>query len=99
MRCLNTGYLARFQSTHPARDATPIPDDVALPANISIHASREGCDLDEVAKSNGISDFNPRIPRGMRLRALEYERDGQEFQSTHPARDATGKALLQGQVG
>ena len=35
---------AEFQSTHPARDATEPYHEAAPPVQISIHASREGCD-------------------------------------------------------
>ena len=34
----------RFQSTHPARGATPAPLDLLIGQQISIHAPREGCD-------------------------------------------------------
>ena len=34
--------------------------------SISIHASREGCDQSTTSSTNSISNFNPRIPRGMR---------------------------------
>ena len=34
-----------FQSTHPARGATPEPEPQPPSAEISIHAPREGCDV------------------------------------------------------
>ena len=58
--------------------------------NISIHASHAGCDGWTDTEPSYTSDFNPRIPCGMRrgsgstLIACE-----QLFQSTHPMRDAT----------
>ena len=58
---------------------------------ISIHAPREGCDVRTRSPSWWASDFNPRTPRGVRrLKSyLSLALDG-EFQSTHPARGATG---------
>ena len=35
----------RFQSTHPARGATPVPIKLFWLQHISIHAPREGCDF------------------------------------------------------
>ena len=84
-----------FQSTHPARDATlagkryqhahshfnpriprgmrpAVTSDKSATRPISIHASREGCDLN--------------IP--------DAEGDYREFQSTHPARDATSRCSI-----
>ena len=62
---------------------------------ISIHAPREGCDVRTRSPSWWASDFNPRTPRGVRrLKSyLSLALDG-EFQSTHPARGATGNTLL-----
>ena len=63
-----TGLLrSRFQSTHPVWDATFT--NFALKSNeqISIHASRMGCDtLDIARRAVTYRDFNPRIPYGMR---------------------------------
>ena len=55
-----------FQSTHPARDATLSAGSIQISFRISIHASREGCDDNNYIFSASSSDFNPRIPRGMR---------------------------------
>ena len=57
-----------FQSTHPARDATWTVLDIRTFLIISIHASREGCDRSILSVSSYPTDFNPRIPRGMRRR-------------------------------
>ena len=56
-----------FQSTHPARGATPygLPDPEAL--RISIHAPREGCDMVPPCLLCLRVYFNPRTPRGVRL--------------------------------
>ncbi|PRX70918.1 hypothetical protein B0G52_1101 [Cohnella sp. SGD-V74] len=58
----------RFQSTHPARDATVDQCINTARVMISIHASREGCDVNLRNISVNYVYFNPRIPRGMRLR-------------------------------
>ena len=80
---------ALFQSTHPARDATEAAAVKVADQIISIHASREGCDvLDALVQSLDIH-FNPRIPRGMRPIRDALQDCKKTFQSTHPARDAT----------
>ncbi|PRX55989.1 hypothetical protein B0G52_1382 [Cohnella sp. SGD-V74] len=103
--------FGKFQSTHPARDATTASKQTINLLEISIHASREGCDMPEGykvikrmisihASREGcdlmahrrvrvVNDFNPRIPRGMRLATRDRSQDRDRFQSTHPARDAT----------
>ena len=81
--------LSRFQSTHPARDATPALFLGDFRRRISIHASREGCDAYTGSEQTPLWDFNPRIPRGMRHNMCDMRDTVQEFQSTHPARDAT----------
>ena len=37
-------------------------------ANISIHAAQEGCDGYAFGAGGGGGDFNPRSPRGLRLK-------------------------------
>ena len=60
----------KFQSTPSARRAT-VHLCVRLPLKgISIHALREESDAIPPAASAGIVDFNPRPPRGERLRRL-----------------------------
>ena len=58
---------------------------------ISIHAPREG--RDRWPLKNGKEDlhFNPRAPRGARRQTLMLSEMGLLFQSTRPARGATGK--------
>ena len=60
---------------------------------ISIHAPREGGDCVKSVKSRLTRDFNPRPPRGGRppLEVVNLYFD--EFQSTPPARGATGEPL------
>ena len=57
----------KFQSTHPVWDATSSWLKLhSLTLLISIHASRMGCDWPTLASQSASSDFNPRIPYGMR---------------------------------
>ena len=81
-----------FQSTPPARGATPPPDAVQLLSfsPISIHAPREGGDICVVDWCTQHQNFNPRPPRGgRRLVAHRLHHKAVEFQSTPPARGAT----------
>ena len=58
-----------FQSTPPARGATAEGFTSATTAHhISIHAPREGGDCNAMLHRAIMSDFNPRPPRGGRLR-------------------------------
>ena len=57
---------ARFQSTHPVWDATQLESGHRNELRISIHASRMGCDCHHMRCNTGRTDFNPRIPYGMR---------------------------------
>ena len=83
-----------FQSTHPVWDATFARPSIRHALQISIHASRMGCDLGDLPDGFQILDFNPRIPYGMRpdqhCRPLRWHR----FQSTHPVWDATTVEML-----
>ncbi len=83
-----------FQSTLPARGATSLEAIVKLFAVISIHAPREGSDIGNEFGVAGLMDFNPRSPRGERqLRRTNYPSERQ-FQSTLPARGATGSEVI-----
>ena len=62
-----TPKYARFQSTHPARGATPSLWLGCSPCGISIHAPREGCDPTAGRGRYLRDNFNPRTPRGVRL--------------------------------
>ena len=62
-------------------------------AVVSIHAPRAGRDTRRRATSARRSGFNPRAPRGARLRAECRTLAPTMFQSTRPARGATGCCL------
>ena len=57
--------------------------------DISIHAPLAGCDLILLALANGLVDFNPRTPCGVRLSGTTARPSSRIFQSTHPLRGAT----------
>ena len=80
----------RFQSTHPARGATGQQEDYHLDQQVSIHAPREGCDSFPLVSPLCVICFNPRTPRGVRPWCAPTAQAGILFQSTHPARGATG---------
>ena len=83
--------VPQFQSTHPARGATApmLPDNTVR--HISIHAPREGCDrVVCICLYHLTHDFNPRTPRGVRPMLRMMRSSATRFQSTHPARGATG---------
>ena len=61
-----------------------------LTLRISIHAPREGCDCNNRSLWLPSRNFNPRTPRGVRLQVWSKDRPVGTFQSTHPARGATG---------
>ena len=64
---------------------------------ISIHAPREGSDdVLILGGSRCIDDFNPRSPRGERLKAAKETELDALFQSTLPARGATDRYPLNG---
>ena len=60
-------HLAAFQSTPPARGATQSSRRCSPPGSISIHAPREGGDINRLQQTHNDNDFNPRPPRGGRL--------------------------------
>ena len=81
--------LFLFQSTHPARGATP----AALPSaqstgNFNPRTPRGVRPL-TICRHNQQGDFNPRTPRGVRRCVCWNSPLPHEFQSTHPARGAT----------
>ena len=86
------GLDPAFQSTHPVWDATQALRHIEDGRVISIHASRMGCDGVGAAEETGHSDFNPRIPYGMRPRFFDVSNLLREFQSTHPVWDATPRS-------
>ena len=78
-----------FQSTLPARGATPCGGRTRRRNGISIHAPRTGSDGTGTGSQISRGNFNPRSPHGER-QLYEYRfRTGKQFQSTLPARGAT----------
>ena len=82
--------VAKFQSTHPVRGATPVNVVTQVFLVISIHAPREGCDFRDsrfLAPFCLISIHAPR--EGCDVRRLPVRSGRARFQSTHPVRGAT----------
>ena len=86
----SSGVRNGFQSTLPARGATKrCWKDCCSPANFnprSPHGERHG----RRRTSAAAKDFNPRSPHGERPPSLRPRRFMEQFQSTLPARGATG---------
>ncbi len=61
---------------------------------VSIHAPRTGRDPDKLCNTPGKSSFNPRAPHGARQPFLGVIARRVWFQSTRPARGATGISVL-----
>ena len=78
-----------FQSTLPARGATPCLIFADAFRLISIHAPREGSDPQRTRSCHPRPYFNPRSPRGERLDFVDELISPRQFQSTLPARGAT----------
>ena len=91
IKSLNKPYLEYlFQSTCPARGTTPFNSRRLPRGRISIHVPREGHDIATAAEAAGAKTyFNPRAPRGARLKALAVNGAVALFQSTCPARGTT----------
>ena len=60
---------------------------------ISIHAPLAGSDNLPITFFSGLCDFNPRSPRGERLKVSRETKRVTKFQSTLPSRGATAQAL------
>ena len=86
--CRNSG-MPRFQSTPSARRATNPRKDLQPGDPISIHALREEGDVTMRLPMLPRVYFNPRPPRGGRLKAFLKEKPIFLFQSTPSARRAT----------
>ena len=87
---ISTKADAKFQSTPPARGATSGSRIHFSETKISIHAPREGGDVPEMVLLTPETYFNPRPPRGGRLRLPHpFIHWTVRFQSTPPARGAT----------
>ena len=80
-----------FQSTHPARGATSALIKDGQNAGISIHAPREGCDQKVLTVLRVAVEISIHAPReGCDATGLTQANIAERFQSTHPARGATG---------
>ena len=84
----------RFQSTLPARGATAPHNSYYHDEQISIHAPREGSDVPFAYKKRRSFYFNPRSPRGERLKGFCKKSLCFLFQSTLPARGATDMGII-----
>ena len=84
---------SRFQSTHPARGATSKTSTEFPTDSVSIHAPRPGCDSPSPTRPFLKNGFNPRTPPGVRQNSTQTNLQVFPFQSTHPARGATGLLL------
>ncbi len=80
-----------FISIHAPREgATDWQEHLEQGQQISIHAPREGSDIIRYYWRNVNGDFNPRSPRGERHAIFLPSNSLKAFQSTLPARGATG---------
>ena len=82
-----------FQSTPPARAATRVTGFDPAVSGVSIHAAREGGDRETASRWACIQSFNPRRPRGRRQWWCKQHHPPSVFQSTPPARAATGNPV------
>ena len=86
---VNCADIPSFQSTHPSRGATRQLRKFTSRRIISIHAPLAGCDKVRTDFARRHQHFNPRTPRGVRLKLPSYTERVELFQSTHPSRGAT----------
>ncbi len=84
-----TASVKEFQSTRPARGATPLPARSVCQQAVSIHAPRTGRDGNARHVAGEHDGFNPRAPHGARLDPSSRYAWAAPFQSTRPARGAT----------
>ena len=83
-------FVQAFQSTPPARGATPcIPPAAGSPGNFNPRPPRGGRRLHGAGLFGERGHFNPRPPRGGRRKTLPIVPAHPPFQSTPPARGAT----------
>ena len=78
-----------FQSTFPSRGTTFLALLTGKNHVISIHVPLAGNDSGAFAVINLDKNFNPRSPRGERLKLYGNGRAMDEFQSTFPSRGTT----------
>ena len=82
--------MMKFQSTLPARGATLSCLLVKLELIISIHAPREGSDPAKAAYFHATIYFNPRSPRGERLKRQQKKELGRYFNPRSPRGERPG---------
>ena len=95
----STPSFSKFLSTLPARGATLVYAYPCLHLFISIHAPREGSDLQGPGTGKHSHHFYPRSPRGERQFRLFNGTTHAGFLSTLPARGATQGAVAHLAVG
>ena len=76
----------------PLTGCDPVAENGGTTTPFSIHAPLTGCDDRGSCNSGSRRYFNPRTPRGVRLREQNFLRFLVSFQSTHPSRGATSSA-------
>ena len=86
-----------FQSTPPARGATWTERHKNTGSTISIHAPREGGDHDHAHRHHRSDDFNPRPPRGGRLKHIGLRTQHAEI-SIHAPREGGDTAAPAGHI-
>ncbi len=82
-----------FQSTRPARGATPWHSRAETGQNVSIHAPREGRDT-SLAANHLLDTVSIHAPREGRDRRNDAQFSSLMFQSTRPARGATCNSFI-----
>ena len=85
----NAGLQSDFNPRSPHGERLQLPFIAARMA-ISIHAPRTGSDPHRTASAISSPDFNPRSPHGERRESETSFTPAAKFQSTLPARGATG---------
>ena len=79
------GFIAAFQSTLPARGATPVTSMLSTLTAISIHAPRTGSDAKgALRRPDRARDFNPRSPHGERPRSSSTTTSSSNFNPRSP---------------
>ena len=87
--CLSQTETRKFQSTLPARGATPRVCIRFYPCAFQSTLPARGATIEQDARRSDGSHFNPRSPHGERRLSDLPVISGREFQSTLPARGAT----------
>src|SRR5207244_3262825 len=82
-------HRVSIHAPRAGRDKVSVADPPGL--TVSIHAPRAGRDGSSWATISSSCCFNPRAPRGARPSCADFFTDLHLFQSTRPARGATGE--------